>query len=859
MNFTEHVYFDFFAIGALIPAFLTGLLGYFFITMKSKSAASLHFGIAFIISTIFYFAYFFAAAIYHPYAAYHRWFTVVTVMIQILHFSLAVFSYPEVRFPRFRKIYISLVYLISISLMIYFFKESYNAGKVFQFAGHYWDFDADHASKIISPYFILLIFFIFVAGVWRAVVNRGIERWAVLLMGSIIFVSLVIPGITNLLSRDGLLDRGTYQLTQNISSMLGVFIAVIIFLNTTKDRSSFMSKILIVTVITLLVMVQGFTYYSLQDQEKSFDLLLKSETHLSVRTDTFPDNMIYMVTYSQKDGTVSTKYTQGNKALTLNFSEIDHEFYNTFIYEKIKQLDKNNFKSKLEALLADSNKSFEGYKIAIIEFTDKLNPDEKKPAMKVIEYIDSIERQVLYTRTKISKLPEENFTEQLKAFLPGASSKIFNKAILKHLEANVHDQKLLRHDILSYLAPMRKPGARIYRKDASDKNQYVAVMEADTLNNRVIEAGYPYLDYRIYVHETSKKYIILLVVMVSVIIVGFPFFFWGSLIKPIKNLLSGLKEMQQGNLKVQIPIKVEDEFGYMSRNFNTMAVKISEATENLEEKVKARTEELQAAMEEMEAMNEQLVEARDALWGEMELAKKIQTKLLPLDPEIADYDISAYMQPADEVGGDYYDIINAAGIDWIVIGDVSGHGVPAGLVMMMTQTAIHVVLAQNPDIAPDKLLDIVNSTISDNIKRLGEDKYMTISVLAATVGGKFIFSGLHQDIMIFRKATGKVDLIETRGMWIGIVDDIKGMLDLDSLSMAPGDTMLLYSDGVTEAVKKETAKSAEPEFFGDIHLAELFKKNASLPVDGIRDSILKDLKGYFCGDDVTMVILKRKV
>ena len=858
MNFTEFVFFDFFSIGSLIPAIFCALLGYFFITIKNKSNSSFHFGMAFLISCIFYLAYFISSSYYHPLASYHRWITVMTILTQLTFFAFAIFSFPDVRYPLFRKIYAVIIFSIAILLLVLFLKESYQSSKVFQFTGHYWDFDAEKTSKLVAAYILFLMFPIIISGIWRAIINRGIERWAVLFISSVLFISFFIPGITNMLSRDGLLDRGTHQILLNLSNLLGAFIAVIIYLNTTKDRSSFMSKILIVTVATLLVMVQGFTFYSLQDQEKSFDTLLKSETHLSLRTDTYPADMKYMVSYSYKDGSVSSKYSKDNSTLTLNFSEINLEFHNTLIYEKIQQLDKSKFKAELETLLSGTDRNFAGYKSAIMDYANSVSSAEKNPLEKILSFLDSIERPVLFTRNKISQLPEENFSDHLKLFLPGARTKIFNQVILKHLETAGSDQKVLKQEILKYMTPMRKPGARIYRKDVADKNHYVSIMEADAANNRVIEAGYPYLNYRIYVHDTTKKYIILLLIMVSVIIVGFPFFFWGSLIKPIKNLLSGLKQMQQGNLKIQIPVKVEDEFGYMSRNFNIMAEKISEATENLEDKVKARTEELQAAMEEMEAMNDQLVEARDALWGEMELAKKIQTKLLPVDPAIADYDISAHMQPADEVGGDYYDIINAAGIDWIVIGDVSGHGVPAGLVMMMTQTAIHVVLAQNPDIAPDRLLDIVNATISDNIKRLGEDKYMTISVLAATVGGKFIFSGLHQDIMIFRAGTGKVDLIETRGMWIGIVDDIKGMLDLDSLSMAPGDVMLLYSDGVTEAVKKETAKSADPELFGDIHLADLFKKAATLPVDGIKDTILKDLKGYICGDDVTIVILKRK-
>lgn len=71
MNFTQYIYFDFFTIGALIPGLLMGLLGYFFIQIKNKSKASFHFGVACILSAVFYLAYAVSSAIYHPLSAYH--------------------------------------------------------------------------------------------------------------------------------------------------------------------------------------------------------------------------------------------------------------------------------------------------------------------------------------------------------------------------------------------------------------------------------------------------------------------------------------------------------------------------------------------------------------------------------------------------------------------------------------------------------------------------------------------------------------------------------------------------------------------------------------------------------------------
>ena len=85
------------------------------------------------------------------------------------------------------------------------------------------------------------------------------------------------------------------------------------------------------------------------------------------------------------------------------------------------------------------------------------------------------------------------------------------------------------------------------------------------------------------------------------------------------------------------------------------------------------------------------------------------------------------MDPTEEVGGDYYDIINSHEMDWIIIGDVSGHGVPAGLIMMMVQSAIRTQIMDNPTIKPSELIKVVNRSIQYNINNMDEDKFMTIN------------------------------------------------------------------------------------------------------------------------------------
>ncbi len=246
---------------------------------------------------------------------------------------------------------------------------------------------------------------------------------------------------------------------------------------------------------------------------------------------------------------------------------------------------------------------------------------------------------------------------------------------------------------------------------------------------------------------------------------------------------------------------------------------------------------------------------------EMEIAASIQTSLLPVEPAVDDYQIAAHMQPADDVGGDYYDVMRIGGVDWIIIGDVSGHGVPAGLIMMMTQTAIHTVLTVHPQVTPAELLTRVNTVIAGNIKRLGEEKYMTITAFALGADGEFRFAGLHQDILVYRAASARVEPIETDGIWVGLMDDVQGLLTDGTLQLEPGDAMLLYTDGITEALEKPAGGKSDgsaSERYGDEHLVQTLQKLGGGSAEQIRDGILASLESYDCPDDVTLMVVKRK-
>jgi serine phosphatase RsbU (regulator of sigma subunit) len=245
--------------------------------------------------------------------------------------------------------------------------------------------------------------------------------------------------------------------------------------------------------------------------------------------------------------------------------------------------------------------------------------------------------------------------------------------------------------------------------------------------------------------------------------------------------------------------------------------------------------------------------ARDSIWSEMELAKRIQTALLPDKQKIKGYEISATMIPAKEVGGDYYDIIETPkGAQWVCIGDVSGHGVDSGLVMMMAQTSILSSVNNNGGCAPAEMLSSINSIVRENIARLGSDHYMTMMALRLDES-EMTVAGKHQDLIIYRAASNRTETVTIPGTWLGITDHIKDNLEDCTVELNRGDIVLLFTDGITEAT------NAKGEMFSQIRLEQALNSYADLPVSKIRDKIIADVKSYqekqF--DDITLVVIKK--
>ncbi|MBN2736233.1 MAG: SpoIIE family protein phosphatase [Spirochaetales bacterium] len=268
-------------------------------------------------------------------------------------------------------------------------------------------------------------------------------------------------------------------------------------------------------------------------------------------------------------------------------------------------------------------------------------------------------------------------------------------------------------------------------------------------------------------------------------------------------------------------------------------------------------DEMNLANEKIRNFNEKLKDENLRIKAEMDVARNLQMSLLPQDVQDIhqDFDISTFMLPAEEVGGDYFDIFrDDNNVLWLGIGDVSGHGLKPGLIMMMVQT-IHVALTTIVGNSPRDALVIINRVMRKNVfSRMKQNNYMTCTLFKYLGDGTFLYAGAHLDLLILRKKIQDFETIQIKGAWLNVVDDISGIIQDNNLKLEIGDILILYTDGITEAVDHQG------KMLGLDGLKTLVKKYYPSPLGQMKKKVQEDIISRNTGnikDDMTLVFIQR--
>ena len=244
--------------------------------------------------------------------------------------------------------------------------------------------------------------------------------------------------------------------------------------------------------------------------------------------------------------------------------------------------------------------------------------------------------------------------------------------------------------------------------------------------------------------------------------------------------------------------------------------------------------QLQHAYEELQAAENQMFEQKK-MERELELAHDIQMSLLPSQmPSFPGFNFGARIIPMASVGGDFYDFIPLEdGRLAIAMGDVSGHGVPAALFMALSVSLLRAEACR--ECSPAQALQAVNHQL---IRLNGEGMYVTLlyGVLDCATG-EFTFARAGHCLPFVARAGGRVDVPPlVRGMALGLFEEAP--FAEQTLALSPGDALLLYTDGITEAM------DAREELFGDERLKAALGAAYRRPAQEICEQILSKVAAF---------------
>ncbi|MEO0013205.1 MAG: hypothetical protein RLZZ535_1594 [Cyanobacteriota bacterium] len=267
--------------------------------------------------------------------------------------------------------------------------------------------------------------------------------------------------------------------------------------------------------------------------------------------------------------------------------------------------------------------------------------------------------------------------------------------------------------------------------------------------------------------------------------------------------------------------------------------------------------QLAQANQKISQFNNCLQVENTRLSSELEVTQRLQQMLLPKEKElhqIEALEIAGFSEAAAEIGGDYYDVVQHQGRIIIGIGDVSGHGLESGVLMLMVQTAIR-TLIENNETDPKRLFEVLNRTIYKNVQRLNSDKNISLS-LVDYYEGVLSISGQHEEILLVRQ--GEIERIDTvdLGFPLGLAESIEDFVFETKIPLAKSEVAVLYTDGITEA------ENSQGSHYGLNQLCAVVQQNWQRSAQDIRQAVIQDLRSHIgieqVYDDITLVVLKRK-
>lgn len=323
-----------------------------------------------------------------------------------------------------------------------------------------------------------------------------------------------------------------------------------------------------------------------------------------------------------------------------------------------------------------------------------------------------------------------------------------------------------------------------------------------------------------------KTFFAVVIILMTIILIAFVV----DVVSPLNRVVREIRHLLTGEDYRRVEPVTIDEIGVMTHFFNEITQDLEKISYDIKE--------------------------RRRMSSELDIAAQIQKDVLPKEaPQAIGLNIVAKTRTASEVGGDTFDFLASpdGGQTFIYIGDVTGHGVPAGLVMMMVDTLVTTLVSQGV-LTGQELIIRTNALLTP---RISTRIFMTAVMLRWDHAlQKMYYTGAgHEHVLVYHAKTESVDAIQSGGIALGMIPDVSHIIQEKEIPLEPGDALVLYSDGITEA------KNQTDAMYGLPRLQESLRKHGYRPTpEGIFDNLTNDF-AQFVGpyvqvDDITMIVIK---
>jgi len=319
---------------------------------------------------------------------------------------------------------------------------------------------------------------------------------------------------------------------------------------------------------------------------------------------------------------------------------------------------------------------------------------------------------------------------------------------------------------------------------------------------------------------------------IIVAVTGIAYLLARRITRPIIALNKGVQVIGQGDLDHRLVVTTGDEIQDLAEAFNKMA-----------ENLKVYIRDLQ-----------ETTSAKERIESELRVATEIQTSMLPRlfppFPDRKEFDLYATMQPAREVGGDFYDFFFISPTKLcLIIGDVCGKGIPAALFMAISKTLLRTEALHEP--SPDHVLFNVNNTLyPDNEASMF---FTGLCAVLDTESGELTIANGGHNPPLFCPSGGEFQYINLpKGLVVGAMPDTS--YAFNTYTMRPHDTLVMYTDGVTEAMDGQERLYSEARLLSCLN--DLCGRSVTDIVHGVRANIETFAGGTEQSDDITMLVIE---